>query len=472
VTADPQTPDPGPAPAGCPAHAGAALYGPEFAADPGGVYTKLREQGPAAPVELAPGIPATLVLSYDMALEVLRDPATFPKDPRRWQATVPADCPVLPMMMYRPNCLFTDASVHARLRGAVTDSFGRVDLNTLRDYVESAADTLIEQFGPTGRADLLKQYAMVLPLLVFNQLFGCPPDIGDRLVWGMSGIFDGVEPEKANAELTQSVIELIALKRGQPGADMTSWLMSHPARLNDEELAHQLIILMGAGTEPEQNLIANTLRLLLSDDRFGGDLSGGSLPIDDALDEVLWMDPPMANYGVTYPVRDVELAGVKLAEGEPVVISFAAANTDPSNASAERTGNRAHLAWSAGPHTCPAQGQARLIASVAIEKLLDGLPDMELAVPVDELVWRQGPFHRALTTLPVRFPPVSVPTPPAASQSTPRLDETPGDSRWNNSPAPSSSTPPVETSTPRPTASGSRASRHWWSSLVEWWRGR
>src|SRR5205823_505088 len=169
---------------------------------------------------------------------------------------------------------------------------------------------------------------------------------------------------------------------------------------------------MGAGTEPEQNLIANGLRLLLSDERFAGDLSGGSLPVEDALDEVLWTDPPMANYAATYPVQDIDFAGVRLPEGEPVVISFAAANTDPALASEHRASNRAHLAWSAGPHTCPAQGQARLIASVAIERILDGLPDLELAVPVDQLEWRPGPFHRALASLPVRFPPVSVPVQP------------------------------------------------------------
>ncbi len=66
---------------------------------------------------------------------------------------------------------------------------------------------------------------------------------------------------------------------------------------------------MGAGTEPQQNLIAGALRLLLSDDRFAGTLSGGSLPVEDALDEVLWTDPPMANYAVHYPVRDVVYEG-------------------------------------------------------------------------------------------------------------------------------------------------------------------
>ncbi|MFC7646825.1 hypothetical protein ACFQX6_44465 [Streptosporangium lutulentum] len=93
---------------------------------------------------------------------------------------------------------------------------------------------------------------------------------------------------------------------------MTSWLMSHPSQLTDEEMLHQCTLLIAAGTEPVQNLIGNALRLLLADDRFAGSLSGGSMSIDAALDEVLWLDPPMANYAVHYPLRDVDLGGVRL----------------------------------------------------------------------------------------------------------------------------------------------------------------
>ncbi len=193
------------------------------------------------------------------------------------------------------------------------------------------------------------------------------------------------------------------------------------------------------------------------------------MPVEDALDEVLWLDPPMANYGVHYPVHDLDFGGVRLREGEPVVISYAAANNDPGLVAEQRGGNRAHLAWSAGPHTCPAKDSARLIAAVAVEKLLDRVPDLELAVPADRLVWRPGPFHRALTALPVRFPPVPVPMPaPVRDQ----FDETPGDSRWNVRPAQSQSTPPATTSTPKPPESARRGPRRVWSSLTAWWRGQ
>jgi cytochrome P450 len=396
-------------PAACPAHGGRVpLHGPEFADDPARAYAKLREHGPLAPVELSPGVPATLVTSYEAALGVLRDPATFRKDPRGWQATVPADCPVLPMMMYRPNCRHADGSAHSRLRLAVTDSLARVDLYALRGYVERGADTLIGRFAGRGAADLVADYARVLPLLVFNELFGCPPDVGDRLVLGMSGIFDTVDAKRSNEILRDAVLELVRLKRREPGQDVTSWLTEHPVRLTDDEMVHQITTLLGAGTEPTQNLIVNGLRLLLSDDRFAGDLSGGNLQVEDAIDEVLWTDPPLANFAMTYPAQDVDFAGVRLPKDQPVVISLAAANTDPALANEHREGNRAHLAWSAGPHTCPAQGQARLIASTAIEKVLDALPEMELAIPASMLKWRPGPFHRALTALPVNFPPATL----------------------------------------------------------------
>ena len=411
-TAQPEEPGLVPPP-GCPAHtAGPAvpLYASEFAADPDAVYARMRPYGPAAPVELAPGVKATLVTSYSTALKVLRGTGTFVKDARHWVALtsgdVTPDSPVVPMMMYRPNCLHADGPAHVRLRAAITDGFDRVDPQQLRHYVEQSADQLIDRFATRSEADLLHDYAKQLPLLVFMRLFGCPVDIGNRLVAAMSAVFDGTDAQRAFSELTQVGTELIAHKRKRPGADIISWMLAHPAKLTDTEMISQVNLSMGAGTEPQQNLIANALRLLLVDDRFGGNLAGGSLPVEDALDEVLWTSyTPMANYAIHYPVHDVVLDGVFLRKGEPVVISFAAANTDPLLSAGNRVGNRAHLAWSAGPHTCPAKSLARLIATVAIETLLDRLPDLELAVPAEKLAWRPGPFHRALTSLPVYFSP-------------------------------------------------------------------
>jgi hypothetical protein len=157
---------------------------------------------------------------------------------------------------------------------------------------------------------------------------------------------------------------------------------------------------------------------------------------------------------VHYPVHDVVYEGVTLRKGHPLVVSLAAANTDPTLTTDQRAGNRAHLAWSAGPHNCPAQSPARLIAAVAVEKLLDRLPDVELAVPVEELTWRPGPFHRALTALPVTFPTAERRRAPAAVL-----------------PAAVPMREPARIPAPVPTPAPERAPRGWTAQLRSWWRG-
>ncbi|MEE2046744.1 cytochrome P450, partial [Nocardiopsis tropica] len=66
-----------------------------------------------------------------------------------------------------------------------------------------------------------------------------------------------------------------------------------------------------------------------------------------------------------------------------------------------------HLSFSHGEHGCPhaARGTAETMAITAIEVLLDRLPDIELAVPADEVRWRPSPWVRGVVSLPVTFTP-------------------------------------------------------------------
>ncbi|MFF9773900.1 cytochrome P450 [Streptomyces sp. NPDC013978] len=446
MTPDSTFPSP---PPGCPAHGSGLripLYGPEYAADPQAYYAYMRHYGPSAPVEIAPGVDATLVTDHATALKLLQDPGNFRKDARRWrdvaEGKVGPDSPVVPMLGYRPNAMFTDGAEHARLRQAITDSLAKVDSRRISDMTKRASDYLLSQVSGRGSIDLMNDYVKQLPLLVFNELFGCPADIGDRVVFGISGVFEGVNAEKANQVLGQAVFELVALKRARPADDVTSYLMRHEARLTDEELVHQLILLLGAGAEPLRNLIGNTLHRLLLHDRY----ADGGL-IEEAIDDTLWENPPMANYAPHYPAGDMEFGGAKLRAGDLVLVSMTAANTDPALVAAGRTGGRrAHLSWSAGPHACPSKELARLVTMVAIENLLNRLHDIELAVPEDSLTWRPGPFHRALAALPCRFTPQVVQRPVA-----PRAPEP--SAREENAPA------------------GRKAERGVWGSFLQWLKG-
>ncbi|MHC5257823.1 cytochrome P450 family protein [Streptomyces sp. UC4497] len=432
-----QPTDPRSIPPGCPAHApgfNPQLYGPDFAMDPEAYYAHLRKQGPSAPVDIAPGVEVELVTSYDAALHILQNPATFPRDARRWNALnegrVPADSPALPMMAWRRNALFADGADHAKLRQAVTAALATVDERALIRQTQASADYLISGFSSDrdGRAELMAEYAGPLPLLVFSHLFGCPPDIGDRVITGISGIFEGVAG--ADEVLGQALAELISLKHRRPGDDLTTELIRQHMLLTsdqdeaDEAVLQQLVTLLSGGTAPLSAAIGTSAALYLGEDWPTG------LPVEDAVSQALWSYAPIANYAGHYPSTDIELGGRTVRAGDPVLISFAAANTDPRlTEHRAQLNSKAHLAFGAGPHACPAKDPALLIAVTAVECLLNRLPDLELDEPFSALSWVPSPWSRALSALPVGFAPRSIPTAPASyepaapvvSQPTPGL---------------------------------------------------
>ncbi|WP_215921663.1 cytochrome P450 [Nocardia albiluteola] len=114
-------------------------------------------------------------------------------------------------------------------------------------------------------------------------------------------MFEGNDAAGGNAMLIEALTELVTLEHAESGDDITARLVQHPAELDDREIIEQLVPLYGAGVEPVLNLIANTLLLILTNDRVGGSLLASSLSTRDALDKVLFEDPPMANFCMTYP---------------------------------------------------------------------------------------------------------------------------------------------------------------------------
>ncbi|MER5639763.1 cytochrome P450 [Kitasatospora sp. NPDC002227] len=470
-------------PPGCPAHQAPVdvtpLYGSAVADDPHGLYARMRERhGAVAPIELEPGVEAWLVLGYAELLELTRNEQLFSKDSRRWrvprEGRLKPDSRLLPMTSWRPTLLNMDGAEHQRLRGAVAQTLARIDHRELRETTENAANSLIDSWGPDGTADLVSQYARRLPLLVFTRLLGLPAEAGPHLIELISHFVDSSEKSvRANAEFQAILVDLVKRRRAEPGQDLTSWLLAHPAGLSDEETVHHLVVILVAGNETTINWTGNTLRLLLTDRRFRSTLAGGRLTVSDALDEVLWRDPPTQNFPGRWATSDTVLGGQYISAGDLLVLGLAGANADPAvhgagGPNAGHIGNRAHLAWGAGRHVCPAQHPARLIVETAVETLLHRLPDLQLAVPANELSWRPSPWSRALVSLPVLYSAFTPPRTPAPE----RPAWTPPTSAPRTTSTPTGSTPSEPTSTERTSDSAKPGRSSWWSSLAGWWSGR
>lgn len=322
-------------PPGCPAHADAApLYGPRFQTDPSQVYQELRERyGPVAPVEVGGGVPAWLVLGYRELQLVTGRPKLFGRDSKRWNAwpDIPEDWPLTPMVAPLPSMLYTEGEEHRRRAGAVTDALAGVDPYEVRKHCEEVADRLVDGFSGRGECDLVAEYADRLPLLVLCRIFGIDEDETPVLIRSILDVLDG-GPAALDAQhrMARSMIDLVAAKHENPGADVPSRMLAHPAGLTDEELMRDLTVLMVAGHQPTANWISNALRLMLTDDRFASALSGGRRSVSQALSEVLWEDTPTQIFAGRWATGDTQLGGRRIAAGDMVLLGLAAANQDPA----------------------------------------------------------------------------------------------------------------------------------------------
>lgn len=292
------------APRGCPvAHHGAdlaRLYGPEAATDPVGIYERLRkEHGSIAPVLLEGDVPAWLVLGYRDNRRVLDNPRQFSRDARIWrdwaEGRVEETSPLIPMLGWRPDCVSQDGEPHRRLRAAVTDGLQAAAVRGIRRHATHFANKQIDAFADAGRADLVKDYAEYLPMLVLSRILGLPEAEGRDLVESCAQVFKGGEDALAHNERIMVILgELAERKRSEPGGDFTTALLEHTAGLDEEEVVSHLRLVLIAAHTTTSNLLARVLQLVLTDTARLSGLISGQLNISAVVEEVMWNSPPLA----------------------------------------------------------------------------------------------------------------------------------------------------------------------------------
>ncbi|SEB47439.1 Cytochrome P450 [Amycolatopsis tolypomycina] len=384
--------------------------------DPQAAYRRLWETwGPVAPVELGPGIPVWLVMGYREIRSVVRDELHYSRNSSNWRLIadghIGPESGLAPIMFPRDNAYFSDGDKHRRLRAPLVAGLAGLREQHMAQVIRETCARLIERMPDEGPIDLVALYAAQVPMLTVAGLFGIAPELGDRLQACVIGLFgSGEDSAERFGEMETIVAGVISEHRTAPAEDLTTAFLNHPGHRDDGEVLASMLLMLGAGWETLQVWIAQTLRIMLTDPRFEARVRGGHLGIDDALDHVLWADPPMANQPTRWAVADTVLGGQRIARGDALILGLAAANSDSWVGGHDRrdSGNRAHLAFGVGPHACPAQRASRLIARIAVETALHRLPDARLAVPASEIPlrpspWTRGPEHLLVTATRARF---------------------------------------------------------------------
>ncbi|MGA5411528.1 cytochrome P450 [Streptomyces lavendulocolor] len=417
---------------------------------PAELYEQLRQEyGAVAPVLLPGDIPAWLVLSHREAQGVLNRSSVYTCDPTVWtplrDGTLPADSPLRPITQPQPLIAFTDGAEHARFRNAVTTSLASLHRHGIRRHVNRHADRLIDRFISAGRADLVRDFAEQLPILVIAHQFGIPPEQAPQLGIALRDLVRGNEGAlDANAFVASAMRDLVAQKKKTPGRDFASALLAHEAGLDDHEVEEHLRHALVAANENTVNLLANALLVVLTDQRFRGNLSGGQMTLPDALHLVMWDNPPLALVPNRFATGPTTLGGQQIQRGDMVMVSIAAGNRDPQvrPAGVSMAGNRAHLAFGNGPHECPGADIGLSIAETGIDRLLTRLLEVQLTKYKEELPVEVSLISSRLLSLPVTFTPgkpVTSPADPApATPPSARVEQPSPESREAAAPAPRS----------------------------------
>lgn len=390
------------------------LGGPRFQTEPAALYREMRrDHGAVTPVVLDGDIPAWLVLGYRELHQVTGDPALFSRDSDLWSQwdNIPGDWPLLPMIGHKqPSILYTVGERHRERAAMISGALEAVDPFELRGHAERFADELIDAVCAKGEADLVGDYAMLLPVRVLARLYGFSDEQGPGLVTALNDMIDGRERAIAGQiHLGTSMGELLAARKAAPADDVASRMLADTGGFTEEEVAQDLMVMMAAGHQPTADWIGNSLRLMLTDERFAASLFGGRNSVAEAMNEVLWEDTPTQNVAGRWASRDTQLGGRRIRAGDLLLLGLQGANSDPQVRmdGALTGGNNAHFSFGHGEHRCPfpAQEVAEVIARTGIEVVLDRLPDIDLAVPAESLTRRPSPWLRGLTELPVRFTP-------------------------------------------------------------------
>src|SRR5262249_14719774 len=127
--------------------------------------------------------------------------------------------------------------------------------------------------------------------------------------------------------------DLIEAKRRTPQDDLASDLIAareeDGSALSYPELVSTLMFLLGVGTEPVTDLITNAALSLLTHPDQRELVATDQVPWPEVIEESLRVDAPVAHLPFRFPTQDVEVDGVRIPAGEPVLIHYAGIGRDP-----------------------------------------------------------------------------------------------------------------------------------------------
>ncbi|WP_031079292.1 cytochrome P450 [Streptomyces sp. NRRL S-118] len=383
------------------------LFGVDF--DP--VLAELMREGPVTRIKLPNGEGwAWLVTRYDDVRMVTNDPRFSRKLVVQHDVTrlaphfIPVDGAVG----------FEDPPDHTRLRRAVAPAFTTRGVERVRQRAKESLDELVEELLQDGPpADFTERLLGPFPLAVVCELMGVAEADRPRMHEWTSLILSSAQGAERSQQAKEEMCAYFAevLRERHPGGEDVIGLLA-AAIENGEITASEavgLALLIQIGGEAVTNNVGNMLFLLLTHPEHLARMREEPEIRPRAIDELLRYIPHRSAVGLSrIALEDVTVAGVRIRAGDPVYVSYLAANrdpevfADPGTLDFDRSPNP-HVAFGYGPHYCVGAMLARLESELLVDAMVDRFPGLRFAVPVEQLRFRRGALIRGPESLPVTW---------------------------------------------------------------------
>ncbi len=259
-----------------------------------------------------------------------------------------------------------------------------------REVVTPVVHRLIDGFAQRGSAELVREFTVEYPFRFIYGQVELPDehvDVFHRLAVGLMCVVSDMEHGlEANRKMGAYFEQLVRQRRAHPGTDLISVLATSDVegeRLPDEILVGFLRQLLNAAGDTTYRATSTLLVALLTQPELLDAVRKNRDLLGLAIDEALRWDPPTMAI-IRSPRRDVEIGGVTIPAGAAVDIVIGSANRDevvfpdPERFDLQRDPRTKLMTFGRGPHVCIGQHLARLEITVAINALLDRLPNLRL----------------------------------------------------------------------------------------------
>ena len=266
------------------------------------------------------------------------------------------------------------------------------------EALRAPTEELAAQLLPTGRFDLLRDYAQPYSIAVICRMLGVPTDRGrDLLEWSHAMVkmyeldtklAQAEAASAAAAEFAGYVRSLITERRRAPRDDLLTRLVQARVdgeALTDAQIVSTLIVLLNAGHEATVNTLGNGVLALLRHPEQWARLVEGEVEPEQAVEELIRWDPPLQLFERWVLEDGVEIAGEPVPRGAKVALLFGSANRDPrvfDDADAFEVGRvnaSEHIGFGGGIHVCIGAPLARIELPAALGTLVARAPGLSLA---------------------------------------------------------------------------------------------